>query len=100
MVAVEQTSDVRIADGAGLTEADRAVLRFERQWFRHRGSKEAAILADFGWSATRYYQVLNALLDNPDAMICEPVVVGRLRRLRAARQQARHPRSPVFRHCS
>ncbi|MEI8082856.1 MAG: DUF3263 domain-containing protein [Actinomycetes bacterium] len=82
----------------GLSEDDQAVLRFERQWFRHRGSKEAAILATFGLSATRYYQVLNALIDRPEAMLCEPLVVGRLRRLRMARQQALCPRRPVFGH--
>ena len=43
-------------------------------------------------SATRYYQVLNALLDNPAALEADPMLVKRLRRMRAARQRARSAR--------
>jgi hypothetical protein len=78
--------------GAELTERQRDMLAFERQWWRHAGSKEQAIRERFGLSATRYYQVLNALLDDPAALAFDPLVVGRLRRLRAtrARKQAAH----------
>jgi hypothetical protein len=65
------------------------MLAFERQWWRHAGAKEQAIRDRFGISATRYYQVLNALLDRPEAVAYEPQIVNRLRRLRAARQRAR-----------
>jgi Protein of unknown function (DUF3263) len=77
-------------DAAELTERQRDMLVFERQWWRHAGSKEQAIRERFGLSATRYYQVLNALLDDPAALAYDPLVVKRLRRLRAtrARKQA------------
>jgi Protein of unknown function (DUF3263) len=70
-------------DQVELTDRDRAILVFEKQWWRHAGAKEQAIRDTFSVSATRYYQMLNALLDNEAAMAFEPAVVKRLRRLRA-----------------
>jgi hypothetical protein len=72
-----------------LTERDRQILAFERQWWRHAGAKEQAIRDTFDLSSTRYYQILNGLLDNPAALAHDPVVVGRLRRLRSARSRSR-----------
>jgi hypothetical protein len=74
---------------AALTERDRQILEFERQWWRHAGAKEQAIRDTFGVSSTRYYQILNRLLDNPAALAHDPVVVGRLRRLRSTRSRSR-----------
>ncbi|HEX5598588.1 MAG TPA: DUF3263 domain-containing protein [Micromonosporaceae bacterium] len=74
---------------AELTERERQVLAFERRWWRHAGAKEQAIRDTFGLSATRYYQILNGLLDNPSALAAEPVLIGRLRRLRASQARAR-----------
>ncbi|MGC5050284.1 DUF3263 domain-containing protein [Micromonospora sp. DT48] len=73
----------------GLDEREREMLAFERQWWRHAGAKEQAIRDRFGLSATRYYQLLNALLDNPAALAADPVLVGRLVRLRASRSRNR-----------
>ncbi|MCF2529398.1 DUF3263 domain-containing protein [Yinghuangia soli] len=75
--------------GSGLTERDLDILDFERQWWKHAGAKERAVRDRFGCSPTRYYQALNALLDRPEALEHDPMLVQRLRRLRAARQQAR-----------
>jgi hypothetical protein len=75
--------------GDGLTDRERQVLAFERQWWRHAGAKEQAIRDLFGVSSTRYYQVLNALLDNPAALAYDPLLVRRLRRLRATRSRTR-----------
>jgi hypothetical protein len=75
-----------------LTEREQAILSFERQWWKYAGAKEQAIRDLFDMSATRYYQVLNALIDRPDAMTFDPMLVKRLRRLRAARQRARSAR--------
>jgi hypothetical protein len=72
-----------------LTEREEQILAFERRWWKHAGSKEQAIRDTFGLSATRYYQVLNGLLDNPVALAHDPVLVGRLRRLRSTRARAR-----------
>jgi hypothetical protein len=46
----------------------------------------------FSLSATRYYQVLNQVIDNPAALAAEPLLVRRLRRLRANRQKTRAAR--------
>ena len=78
--------------GTGLSERDCAILAFERHWWRYAGAKEQAVRDQFGMSATRYYQVLNALIDRPDALAHDPLLVKRLRRLRAARQRARSAR--------
>ena len=75
-----------------LTERELAVLAFERQWWKYAGAKEAAIKDLFGMSATRYYQVLNALIDHPGALEHDPMLIKRLRRLRASRQRARSAR--------
>jgi hypothetical protein len=75
-----------------LSDRDRQILAFERQWWRYAGAKEQAIRDLFDMSATRYYQVLNALLDRPEALRYDPMLVKRLRRMRAARQRARAAR--------
>jgi hypothetical protein len=69
----------------GLSERERAMLAFERRWWRRAGAKEQAIRDTFGLSATRYYQVLNRLIDRPEALAYDPVLVTRLRRLRSWR---------------
>ena len=81
------------AHGAAvLAEREQAILAFERQWWKYAGAKEQAIRDLFDMSGTRYYQVLNALIDRPEAMAFDPMLVKRLRRLRAARQRARSAR--------
>jgi uncharacterized protein DUF3263 len=77
----------------GLTDQQRQILAFERQWWKHAGAKEQAIRDLFGVSATRYYQLLNGLLDDPAALAYDPVLVKRLRRLRATRTRARTGRN-------
>ena len=76
----------------GLSERDQRLLAFERQWWKYAGAKEQAIRELFDMSATRYYQVLNALIDTPEALAFDPMLVKRLRRLRASRQRARSAR--------
>ncbi|MGB2571121.1 DUF3263 domain-containing protein [Micromonospora citrea] len=85
--AVASDGDTAAADT--LTEREQRILAFERQWWRHAGAKEQAIRDTFGLSATRYYQLLNGLLDRPAALAAEPVLVGRLRRLRSSRARNR-----------
>jgi hypothetical protein len=75
-----------------LSERDQSVLDFERQWWKYAGAKEQAIREQFAMSSTRYYQVLNAIIDRPEALVHDPLLVRRLRRLRAARQRARSAR--------
>ena len=65
------------------------MLDFERSWWKHAGVKEEAIRNRFDMSATRYYQLLNELLENPSAMAYDPILVKRLKRLRIYRQRQR-----------
>lgn len=78
--------------GGGLSERDLEILAFEREWWKHVGSKERAVRERFGFSATRYYQILGALLDSPEAMAADPMLVRRLQRLREARKRLRAAR--------
>ena len=77
---------------AGLSERDLAVLEFERRWWKHAGAKEQAIRAQFGLSAARYYQVLGRVIDTPEALVHDPMLVRRLQRVRDARLAARADR--------
>ncbi len=56
----------------GLAQRDREILAFERQWWKYAGAKEQAIRDLFGLSATRYYQLLNVLIDRPEALAADP----------------------------
>jgi hypothetical protein len=73
-----------------LSPRDQAILDFERSWWTESGPKEAAIRQRFDLSPTRYYQVVNDLLDEPEALVYDPLVVRRLRRLRDRRRRARY----------
>jgi hypothetical protein len=77
---------------SGLSERDEQILAFERQWWKYAGAKEQAIRELFDMSATRYYQVVNALIDDPAALAHDPMLVKRLRRMRSSRQRARTAR--------
>lgn len=79
-------------DGTGLARRDREILAFERHWWKYSGVKEQAIRELFDMSATRYYQVVNALIDDPRALAADPMLVKRLRRLRTDRQRKRSAR--------
>jgi hypothetical protein len=78
--------------GAALDERDREMLDFEREWWRYAGAKEQAIKARFELSTTRYYELLNRLIDRDEAVEYDPMLVKRLRRLRAQRQRQRAAR--------
>ena len=78
-----------------LSERDRAILDFERTWWTEPGPKDAAIRARFEMSSTRYYRLLNELLESADAMEYDPLVVRRLRRLRDRRRRAKFEGRPA-----
>ena len=80
------------SDGDELGERDLRILEFERHWWRYAGAKEQAIRELFDCSTTRYYQMLNTLIDDPRALAADPMLVKRLRRLRSSRQRARSAR--------
>jgi len=72
-----------------ISDRDRAILDFERTWCTRDGSKEDAIRHELGISGTRYYQVLGALLDAPEAAAYDPLTVKRFRRNRDRRRRVR-----------
>jgi hypothetical protein len=76
---------VRVA----LTERERAILRFEQSWWQLPGPKGLAITERLGLSPARYYQLLNALLDDPEASAHDPLLVRRLLRQRRERRRTR-----------
>jgi len=79
-----------------LSERDRAILALETAWPRHGGAKEEVIRAQLGMSAARYYQLLGRLIDSEVALEYDPMLVGRLRRIRDSRAFQRSTRTPGF----
>lgn len=96
MDAANALSPDQHAEAGDLSQRDRDILGFERQWWKFAGAKEQAVREKFDMSSTRYYQVLNALIDRPESLAFDPLLVRRLRRLRAARQRARSARRLGF----
>jgi hypothetical protein len=80
------------SEDVGLSSREQEILAFEQQWWKYAGAKEQAIKETFGLSSTRYYQVLNQLLDNQEAMRTHPMLVKRLRKMRVTRQRNRAAR--------
>jgi hypothetical protein len=79
-----------------LTDRDRAILEFERQWWKYAGAKESAIKEFFDLTPPRYYQLLNDIIDRDSALEFDAMLVKRLRRLRETRQRARSARRLGF----
>lgn len=75
-----------------LTERDMAIIEFERTWWAEESSKESIIRERFELSTTRYYEILSELVDSEEAYQFDPLVIRRLRRLRARRRRARFER--------
>lgn len=80
------------SEHAGLSELEVRILDFEGNWWRYAGAKETAIKELFDLTAPRYYQLLNDLIDQDDALMASPMLVKRLRRLRDARMATRTAR--------
>ncbi len=73
----------------GLSELEIRILDFERQWWRFAGAKESSIKELFDMAPPAYYQLLNNLIDRQDALLAQPMLMKRLRRLREARNSSR-----------
>lgn len=82
-------------DRMALTDRDRAILDFERSWWTESGPKDTAIRERFELSGTRYYQLLTELLDDPEALEYDPLLIRRLRRMRERRRRARVEGRPM-----
>lgn len=82
-------SSQQVPKQKGLSQKRIDILDFERSWWKHAGAKDRAIRERFDMSATRYYQLLNELLEDPAALDHDPILVKRLKRLRVYRQRQR-----------
>ena len=93
-MAIEMQADTTMVapEPEVLSDRDAAILDFEREWWRYAGAKEQAVRERFDVSPTRYYQLLNRIIDDPAAEAYDPMLVKRLRRLRAQRQRQRAAR--------
>jgi len=89
-------SAIAVGEAPGLADRDARILAFEREWWRHGGAKEGAIRTQFGMNVTEYFQVLNVLIDSNAALVHDPMLVKRLRRMRDARQRGREARHLGF----
>lgn len=68
-----------------LDDVSRRILEFESKYEGEQGrggAKAELVYEEFGWSEVRYYQKLNWVLDDPDAVAEFPVLVNRLLRVR------------------
>ena len=70
-----------------MDDLGRQVLDLERKHPKYGGTKDHAIRERFGFSATTYFQILNRLVDDPEAAWMEPVLINRLRRIRDSREK-------------
>jgi hypothetical protein len=72
-----------------LDQRSREVLDFEREAWKLTVTKERAIRERFGFSPSRYHQLLHKVIDRPEALVYDPMLVRRLRRVREVRRRAR-----------
>ncbi|HVX54059.1 DUF3263 domain-containing protein [Nocardioides sp.] len=75
-----------------LTDREIDILAFERSWWATGCAKETAIREQFDLSSAEYYRLLGELLDRPEALTHDPLLIRRLRRQRITRQRERSAR--------
>lgn len=64
------------------------MLDFERSWWQLDDPRDETIRAQFGCATDDYYAELNRLIEMPEAMAHDPLVVRRFQRRRARRRRA------------
>ncbi len=75
---------------ASLDDRSRAILDFEREAWKLTVPKERAIRERFAFSSARYHQLLHRAIDAPEALVYDPMLVRRLRRVREDRRRRRN----------
>ncbi|ANA85246.1 DUF3263 domain-containing protein [Gordonia phage BritBrat] len=68
-----------------MTDEERRMLDLAGERWNYPGNLEQMIRDEFGISLTRFWQIVNRLLDTREALEYSPQVVNRLRRLRTRR---------------
>jgi hypothetical protein len=89
LAIVTAKPEPEISRPADLDERACLLLDFERESWKLRTPKARAIRERFGFSPARYHQLLNRTLDRPEALVYDPMLVRRLRRIRDARRRRR-----------
>jgi hypothetical protein len=77
------------ADTTELSDHERALIDFEREWWQLAVRKDAEIRSRFSISPSSYYRSLHALVDRAAALSYDPLTILRLRK---RREQARRDR--------
>ena len=70
-----------------LSQRDRAILDFEQSWWESAIPRDQAVREQFQLTEAEYAEVLNHLIASEAAILAEPLLVRRLRRLRDRRRQ-------------
>ena len=83
------SSDLASDLASDLDQRSREVLDFEREAWKLTVPKQRAIRERFGFSPSRYHQLLHRIIDRPEAVAYDPMLVRRLRRVRAVRRRSR-----------
>ncbi len=86
---IDTSVDPTPARTAPLTSTNAHILALEQRAWRTPGAKAQAILNDLGMTETQYYQALDKIIDTPEALRADPVLVNRLRDQRARRTARR-----------
>lgn len=63
-----------------MTDTEMAILDFEREWWRHAGTRNEEVSQRWGMSASEYERRLVVIAMRPEAMAYDPLTVRRLRR--------------------
>ena len=80
--------EIKLPTSVALSDLEVRILEFERQWWRYAGAKESSIRELFQIPPSRYYEILNHLIDREEALVAAPMLVKRLRRMREAIETA------------
>ena len=70
-----------------LSQRDRAILDFEQSWWESATPRDQAVREQFQLTESEYAEVLNQLIASETALLVEPLLIRRLRRLRDRRRQ-------------
>jgi len=79
---VNVTNPEETAGSHELSAEDIAMLDFEKKWWRDRRVKNEIIRREFGVSPTIYFRRLSSLIDRPEALAYDPILVRSLLRRR------------------
>lgn len=83
---------MREGSDTALSALEQRMLAFERSWWARDTDRDAAIRDEFGLSPAEFRHRLGELIDRPEALAFDPLLIRRLRRLRSTRRQVRSER--------